>query len=63
MRYFINILTSAAASPGYGVDPKVTISQINTPKLQMSDLTENILSYRLSGAIHLIGSLPSDFLS
>lgn len=37
-------ITSAAAMPGYGVDPNVTISHIRMPKLQVSDFTENILS-------------------
>lgn len=46
-------MTSAAAIPGYGVEPSVTISHIKMPKLQMSDLTVNILSYKDSGAIHL----------
>lgn len=46
-------MTSAAAVPGYGVEPNVTISHISMPKLQISDLTENILSYRDSIAIHL----------
>lgn len=46
-------ITSAAAIPGYGVEPSVTISHIKMPKLQMSDLTVNILSYKDSGAIHL----------
>lgn len=46
-------ITSAAAIPGYGVDPNVTISHIKIPKLQMSDFTENILSYNDSIAIHL----------
>lgn len=39
--------------PGYGVEPNVTISHIKMPKLQMSDLTEKMLSYKDSGAIHL----------
>lgn len=46
-------ITSAADMPGYGVDPSVTISHISMPKLQMSDFTENILSYSDSVAIHL----------
>lgn len=46
-------MTSAAAMPGYGVEPSVTISHIKTPKLQMSDFTEKILSYSDSIAIHL----------
>lgn len=37
-------ITSDADIPGYGVEPSVTISHISIPKLQMSDLTENILS-------------------
>lgn len=57
MEWNINTLTffmtSAAAMPGYGVDPSVTISHIKMPKLQISDLTVNILSYKDSGAIHL----------
>lgn len=46
-------ITSAAAMPGYGVEPNVTISHINIPKLQISDFTENKLSYNDSIAIHL----------
>lgn len=47
------LMTSAAAMPGYGVEPSVTISHIKMPKLQMSDFTEKILSYSDSIAIHL----------
>lgn len=46
-------ITSAADMPGYGVDPSVTISHISMPKLQISDFTENMLSYSDSVAIHL----------
>lgn len=47
-------ITSAAAIPGYGVDPSVTISHIRMPKLQMSDFTEKMSSYNDSIAIHLL---------
>lgn len=35
------------------MEPSVTISHIKMPKLQVSDLTVNILSYKDSGAIQL----------
>ena len=59
--YFTNLqththtffITSAADIPGYGVEPNVTISHIRIPKLQVSDFTEYMLSYKDSIAIHL----------
>ena len=41
--------------PGYGIVPRLSSSQMVTPKLQTSDWMENVRSRRLSIAIHFSG--------
>ena len=48
-----NFMTSEADFPGYGVEPRATISHMSTPNDQTSDLVVQQLSYRDSGDIQL----------
>ena len=43
--------------PGYGILPYETNSVNKIPKLQTSDLMENLEKLAASGAVHLIGNL------
>ena len=47
---------------GYGVPPRVIISQSKMPKLQTSDWMVYLLWNKASGAIHFTGSRPSPIL-